>query len=77
MRIRELDLLRYGHFTDASMALPASTPDIHMVLGENEAGKSTSMAGAEDLLWHPPEFATQLPARIRCHARRRDPGEGK
>ena len=51
MRIRQLDLLRYGHFTDVSLALPASTPDIHMVLGENEAGKSTSMAGAEDLLF--------------------------
>lgn len=51
MRIRQLDLLRYGHFTDVSIALPASTPDIHMVLGENEAGKSTSMAGAEDLLF--------------------------
>jgi uncharacterized protein YhaN len=51
MRIRQLDLHRYGHFTDASIALPASTPDIHMVLGENEAGKSTAMAGIEDLLF--------------------------
>jgi hypothetical protein len=51
MRIRQLDLLRYGHFTDASIALPASTPDIHGVLGENEAGKSTAMAGIEDLLF--------------------------
>ena len=51
MRIRQLNLLRYGHFTDASIALPASTPDIHMVLGENEAGKSTAMAGIEDLLF--------------------------
>ena len=51
MRIRQLDLLRYGHFTDASIALPPSTPDIHLVLGENEAGKSTAMAGIEDLLF--------------------------
>jgi uncharacterized protein YhaN len=51
MRIRQLNLLRYGHFTDVSIALPASTPDIHMVLGENEAGKSTAMAGIEDLLF--------------------------
>ncbi len=51
MRIRQLDLLRYGHFTDASIALPASTPDIHGVLGDNEAGKSTAMAGIEDLLF--------------------------
>jgi uncharacterized protein YhaN len=51
MRIRQLDLLRYGHFTDASIALPAGTPDIHCVLGDNEAGKSTAMAGIEDLLF--------------------------
>jgi uncharacterized protein YhaN len=42
---------RWVHFTDASIALPASTPDIHIVLGENEAGKSTAMAGVEDLLF--------------------------
>ena len=51
MRIRQLDLLRYGHFTDASIALPASTPDIQIVFGDNEAGKSTAMAGIEDLLF--------------------------
>ena len=51
MRIRQLDLLRYGNFTGASIALPAGTPDIHGVLGENEAGKSTAMAGIEDLLF--------------------------
>jgi uncharacterized protein YhaN len=51
MRIRQLDLLRYGHFTDAFIALPTSAPDIKMVLGDNEAGKSTAMAGIEDLLF--------------------------
>jgi len=51
MRIRQLNLLRYGHFTDASITLPASTPDFHGVLGENEAGKSTAMAAIEDLLF--------------------------
>jgi uncharacterized protein YhaN len=51
MRIRQLDLLRYGHFTDACIALPANTPDIHMLLGDNEAGKSTTMAGIEDLFF--------------------------
>jgi uncharacterized protein YhaN len=49
MRIQQLDLLRYGHFTDASIPLPACAPDIHTVLGGNEAGKSTTMAGIEDL----------------------------
>jgi uncharacterized protein YhaN len=51
MRIRQLDLLRYGHFTDAIIALPAGKPDFQMLLGENEAGKSTAMNGVEDLLF--------------------------
>jgi uncharacterized protein YhaN len=51
MRIRQLDLLRYGHFTDATIVLPACNPDFQMLLGENEAGKSTAMAGVEDLLF--------------------------
>ena len=51
MRIRQLDLLRYGHFTDAIIALPPCMPDFQMLLGENEAGKSTAMNGVEDLLF--------------------------
>lgn len=51
MRFRQLDLLRYGHFTDAIIALPAGKPDFQMLLGENEAGKSTAMNGVEDLLF--------------------------
>ena len=39
MRIRQLDLLRYGHFTDAIIALPEGKPDFQMLLGENEAGE--------------------------------------
>jgi uncharacterized protein YhaN len=51
MRIQQLDLLSYGHFTNARIVLPANAPDIHFVSGANEAGKSTSMAGIEDLLF--------------------------
>lgn len=51
MRIRQLDLLRYGHFTNASISLPHGVPDFQMLLGENEAGKSTAMNGVEDLLF--------------------------
>lgn len=51
MRIRQLDLLRYGHFTNAVIDLPAGEPDFQMLLGENEAGKSTTMGGVEDLLF--------------------------
>src|ERR1700761_1617495 len=55
MRIRQLDLLRYGHFTDAVIDLPAGQPDFQMLLGENEAGKSTAMNGVEDLLFGIPQ----------------------
>ena len=51
MRIRQLDLLRYGHFTDAIIALPVGKPDFQMLLGENEAGKSTAMNSIEDLFF--------------------------
>lgn len=51
MRIRRLDLLRYGHFTDASIDLPQNSTDLHVIFGPNEAGKSTAMAAIEDLLF--------------------------
>ncbi len=51
MRIGRLDLLRYGRFTDVSLELPAHNPDIHILFGPNEAGKSTALAAVEDLLF--------------------------
>jgi uncharacterized protein YhaN len=51
MRIRQLDLLKYGHFTNATIDLPTGKPDFQMLLGENEAGKSTTMGGVEDLFF--------------------------
>ena len=51
MRIRSFDLIRYGHFTDASLHFPSGGPDFHVVYGENEAGKSTTMSAIEDLLF--------------------------
>lgn len=51
MRLRRLDLLRYGHFTDRSIDLPAGERDLHVVFGPNEAGKSTALAAIEDLLF--------------------------
>jgi uncharacterized protein YhaN len=51
MRIRRLDLLRYGHFTDATLELPARGQDLQLVFGVNEAGKSTTLAAIEDLLF--------------------------
>ena len=51
MRLSRLDLLRYGHFTDAVLALPARQPDLHLVFGPNEAGKSTALSALEDFLF--------------------------
>lgn len=54
MRLRRLDLLRYGKFTDRTIDFgpkPTSGPDLHIVFGLNEAGKSTALAGFLDLLF--------------------------
>ena len=51
MRLRRLDLIRYGHFTDRFFELPAKKSDFHVVFGPNEAGKSTALAAIEDLLF--------------------------
>ncbi|RDL52178.1 hypothetical protein BLJAPNOD_03334 [Ensifer sp. M14] len=54
MRLRELDLVRYGKFTERRLDFgPAAsgTPDLHIVYGPNEAGKSTLFSGFLDLLF--------------------------
>ena len=53
MRLRRLDLLRYGRFTGESLDLPLRDrqPDFHVVFGLNEAGKSTALLAIEDLLF--------------------------
>lgn len=54
MRIDRLDLIRYGHFTETKVVLPAGAPDFHVVFGPNEAGKSTALSAIEDLLFGMP-----------------------
>ena len=51
MRFERLDLLRFGRFTDRSLAMPAVTPDLHIVFGPNETGKTTTMHAVEDFLF--------------------------
>ncbi|TJW67441.1 MAG: hypothetical protein E5V29_18225, partial [Mesorhizobium sp.] len=54
MRIRRLDLTRYGKFTDHTIDFAERTkgnPDLHIVYGPNEAGKSTALAAVLDLLF--------------------------
>jgi uncharacterized protein YhaN len=54
MRVNRLDLTRYGRFTDASLDFgrrPDAGPDLHVVYGPNEAGKSTVFAAMLDLFY--------------------------
>ena len=54
MRLRRLDLTRYGKFTDYVIDFGdhvAGAPDLHIVYGLNEAGKSTSLSAYLDLLF--------------------------
>ena len=51
MRIRRLDLSRYGKFTDETILLPAADYDFHLIVGPNEAGKSTLRNAVQDLLF--------------------------
>jgi uncharacterized protein YhaN len=54
MRIRTLDLIRYGKFTDRNLDFgerPGDGPDFHIVHGPNEAGKSTLFSAWLDFLY--------------------------
>ncbi len=55
MRIRRLNLIRYGHFTGLTLDLPTHYPDLHIVFGVNEAGKSTALSSIEDVLFGIPQ----------------------
>jgi len=57
MRLNRLDLTRYGKFTDLSLTFPAPAaggPDLHVIHGPNEAGKSTLLEAWLDLLFQIP-----------------------
>ncbi|PWL32737.1 MAG: hypothetical protein DCO97_21035 [Marivita sp. XM-24bin2] len=54
MRLRRLDLTRFGRFTDFSLDFGArqeGKPDLHIIFGPNEAGKTTSFEAYLDLLF--------------------------
>lgn len=54
MRLRRLDLTRYGKFTDRRIDFGERVngqPDLHIIYGPNEAGKSTAFAAFLDLLF--------------------------
>ena len=51
MRLHRLDLIKYGKFTDRCIEFPQSTRDFHLIVGPNEAGKSTLRSAVLDLLF--------------------------
>ncbi|SOC08044.1 AAA family ATPase [Rhodobacter maris] len=54
MRLNRLDLIRYGRFHEARLSLPAppaGSPDVTLIHGPNEAGKSTAFNAFLELLY--------------------------
>lgn len=54
MRLNRLDLIRYGRFDGAEIVLPAPAegkPDVTVIYGPNESGKSTAFNGFLELLF--------------------------
>ncbi|MCK4118345.1 AAA family ATPase [Ralstonia nicotianae] len=51
MRLQSLNLVRFGKFTDTEISLPKAEHDFHLVIGPNEAGKSTVRGAIADLLF--------------------------
>jgi chromosome segregation protein len=54
MRIRQLELIKYGKFTGTRLDFPAAAHDFHVVVGPNEAGKSTLRSAIAELLFGMP-----------------------
>ena len=51
MRFNRLDLIKYGKFSDRAVEFPAAQQDFHLIIGPNEAGKSTLRSAIVDLLF--------------------------
>lgn len=58
MRFSRLSLERYGRFEDCHLDFRTGGPDLHIIYGPNEAGKTTSLAAVSDLLFG---FPTRSP----------------
>lgn len=51
MRFESIELLRYGHFSGQNLIFPRRGYDFHLIVGGNEAGKSTLRQAFRDLLF--------------------------
>jgi len=54
VRLKQLDLIKYGKFSDTSIEFSSSEYDFHVVCGPNEAGKSTIRGAISELLFGMP-----------------------
>ncbi len=55
MRFSSLSLERYGCFEGCQLNFRPGVPDLHIIYGANEAGKTTSLAAVSDLLFGFPQ----------------------
>lgn len=51
MRLKKLELIKYGKFTGEVIELPRAECDFHLIVGPNEAGKSTLRRAVSELLY--------------------------
>ncbi|MEI6412974.1 MAG: AAA family ATPase [Pseudomonadota bacterium] len=51
MRFQRLQVPAFGPFTNLELAFPSRDPDLHVIYGENEAGKSSLLRAMRDLLF--------------------------
>ncbi|MEW4571356.1 AAA family ATPase [Tautonia sp. JC769] len=58
MRLRRLDLLAFGPFTDLSLDLSDGSFGLHLIHGPNEAGKSSTLRAIQDLFYGIPHRST-------------------
>lgn len=59
MRFRQLELVRYGGFADRVFDFGDGRPDLHLIVGPNEAGKSTTLQAIGDFLFGIPDRSAQ------------------
>jgi uncharacterized protein YhaN len=59
MRLRRLELVRYGGFADRVFDFGSDGPDLHLIVGPNEAGKSTALQAISDFLFGIPTQSRQ------------------
>ena len=58
MKLLELNLLAFGPFTDHTLCLGKQGPDFHVIYGDNEAGKSSTLRALHALFYGVPTRTT-------------------